>query len=239
MRYPVPATLPDRLRNARIEAVTRRGKFLLVHVAGGALLLHLGMSGRLAVLRGCPPPGPHDHLDFVVDNGRTVRFHDPRRFGMALWADGDPPHHPLLATLGPEPLGRAFSGAGLWQRARGRRVAIKPFIMDARTVVGVGNIYASEALHRAGIHPQRAAGRVSAARMETLAAAIRTVLREAIRAGGTTLRDFRHGDGQPGYFTQQLRVYGKAGAPCPGCGTALRHLVLGQRASYFCPRCQR
>ncbi|MCE7903768.1 MAG: bifunctional DNA-formamidopyrimidine glycosylase/DNA-(apurinic or apyrimidinic site) lyase [Gammaproteobacteria bacterium PRO9] len=239
LRWPIPADFSRQLTGATVTALERRAKWLLLRTARGTGLLHLGMTGSFRVLREPQPPGRHDHLDLVTDAGVTTRFTDPRRFGTALWTVADPLQHPLLAPLGPEPLGAGFSGAYLHERCRRRGIAIKPLIMDAHVVVGVGNIYASEALFRAGIHPGRAAGRISASRADALAAAIREVLEEAIRAGGTTLRDFHDGDGRPGYFRQQLKVYDRAGLPCARCGTPIRKVVLGQRSSYYCPRCQR
>lgn len=237
LRYPIPASLPDKLGGRRVRALRRRGKYLLLDVDDGALLLHLGMSGSLRFLRRARPASAHDHLDVVVDGG-TLRLRDPRRFGAALWvgANGD---HPLLADLGPEPLGEEFDGGYLHRVSRRRRVAIKSLIMDSRVVVGVGNIYAAEALFAAGVHPARAAGRLTRPRCERLARAIREVLAAAIERGGTTLRDFVDGDGRPGYFAQRLRVYGRAGSPCRRCRRPLRELRVAQRASVFCPRCQR
>jgi formamidopyrimidine-DNA glycosylase len=174
-----------------------------------------------------------------MESGTRIRFHDPRRFGSLLWAGDEPGRHRLLAGLGPEPLGAAFDGDYLWGQSRGRRVSIKQHIMNAAVVVGVGNIYASEALFRAGINPRRAAGRVSRADMTRLAASVREVLADAIRQGGTTLRDFAWGDGQPGYFAQELRVYDRKGAPCLTCGTPIRQITQGQRSTFFCPGCQR
>jgi formamidopyrimidine-DNA glycosylase len=239
LRRPVSRALASALTGETIDSVERRAKYLLLGTAAGTAILHLGMSGSLRICRPAPAPGPHDHVDLELDDGRVLRFTDPRRFGLLLWTRADPLDHPLLARLGPEPLGEAFGGAHLHALSRGRRTAVKNFIMDGRIVVGVGNIYASESLHRAGIHPLRAAGRVSAARYDRLAGCIREVLAEAIAAGGTTLRDFTGGDGRPGYFAHHLNVYGHAGEPCPGCGAPIRQRVIGQRASYFCPGCQR
>jgi formamidopyrimidine-DNA glycosylase len=238
LRWPIPRQLPARLRGERVCALRRRGKYLLLDTDHGTALLHLGMSGSLRVLRRPAPPGVHDHYDIVLDSGDTIRFTDPRRFGCLLWAGATPLSHRLLAALGPEPLGPGFDGGHLWQRARGRRVAIKQFLMDAAVVVGVGNIYASESLFRAGIHPRRAAGRVSRTDMARLAAAVHTVLQEAVNFGGTTLRDFYSGEGEPGYFRNELRVYERAGEPCIACGTPIRQITQGQRSTYFCPRCQ-
>lgn len=239
LRWPIPAELPERLAGARVLAVRRRAKYLLLCTDRGTALLHLGMSGSLRVLHTAPPPGAHDHFDLITGAGVVIRYNDPRRFGALLWTETDPADHPLLASLGPEPLSAAFDVEWLHAHCHRRRIAIKPHIMDARIVVGVGNIYASEALFRAGIHPARAAGRLAEKRLTVLVTAIRDVLSEAIRAGGTTLRDFQQGDGQPGYFKQDLRVYGRTGRPCMSCGAPVRLQVLGQRSSYYCPRCQR
>ena len=197
------------------------------------------MSGSLRILPADTPPGPHDHLDLVLEDGRCLRLTDPRRFGALLWTRRDPVRHRLLADLGPEPLGPAFDGALLHARSRDRRAAVKAFIMDGHVVVGVGNIYANEALFRAGIHPARAAGRIGRARYRRLAGAIRELLTEAIAQGGTTLRDFVGSDGRPGYFRQTLAVYGRGGLPCLRCGGTLREIRIAQRATVYCPRCQR
>mgnify|MGYP001815368273 FL=1 len=239
LRRPIPRSLAPALTGQRVDGVSRRAKYLLLETAAGTAIVHLGMSGSLRICRPAPAPDTHDHVDLVFDDGRVLRYTDPRRFGLLLWTTRDPLAHPLLARLGPEPLGADFDGAHLYRLSRGRRAAVKNFIMDGRVVVGVGNIYASESLHRAGIHPLRAAGRVSAARYERLAECIRGVLAEASEAGGTTLRDFTGSDGRPGYFAHHLNVYGHAGEPCPGCGAPIRQRVIGQRASYFCIRCQR
>ena len=241
LRWPFPAGLSELLAGRRILGTGRRGKYLLVHFEHGTLIVHLGMSGHLRVL----PPGielkKHDHFDLVVSDGhqkQVLRLHDPRRFGALLYLT-DALTHPLLANLGPEPLDQDFSGGWLYRRSRGRRVSVKSFIMDNATVVGVGNIYAQESLFLAGIHPSRPAGRISEARYQRLALAIRSVLAKAIEAGGTTLRDFTSADGQPGYFAQQLLVYGRAGEPCPQCAEPLRGGRHGQRSTVYCPRCQR
>jgi formamidopyrimidine-DNA glycosylase len=235
----VPRSLPARLAGARIRSVGRRAKYLLVETDAGTLILHLGMSGSLRILDAVTPPLAHDHLDLVLDSGRCLRFNDPRRFGCLLFTTADPARHKLLAALAVEPLSDAFTGEALWRKARGRRAAIKTFVMDSRVVAGVGNIYASEALFRAGIRPSLAAGRVSRARMDALAAAIREVLTEAIGAGGTTLRDYVDASGTPGYFRQRLFVYERTGKPCRRCRTPIRQLTQGQRSTYWCPRCQR
>ncbi len=239
LRWPVPRQLPARLAGAQIQALRRRAKYLLLDTDRGTALIHLGMSGSLRLIFGEEAPKKHEHFDIVIENGPILRFHDPRRFGSLLWAGARPERHPLLRALGPEPLGSEFDGDYLYAVSRGRRVSIKPFLMNGRIVVGVGNIYASEALFRAGIHPRRPAGRISRLRLTALATATREVLQASLRAGGTTLRDFYGGDGRPGYFAQRLLVYAQAGAPCPRCGAAIRQEVIGQRASYFCPCCQR
>lgn len=240
LRRPVPRRLARELPGRLILATERRAKYLLFRAEGErTVMLHLGMSGSLRVLSSPTPPGPHDHLDFVLASGRVLRFHDPRRFGSADWVAGDPLRHPLLANLGPEPLGPAFTPAYLVAACRGRRVAIKQLIMNGRIVVGVGNIYASEALFRAGIHPGRAAGRIGAPRLATLVVAIREVLEAAIRQGGTTLRDFAYGEEQLGFFRPELAAYDRAGEPCLRCPGTIRAVVQGQRSTYYCPGCQR
>tara|TARA_R110002110_G_scaffold205066_7_gene416986 strand:- start:108160 stop:108972 length:813 start_codon:yes stop_codon:yes gene_type:complete len=238
LRWPVPSELPSLLQGATLEAVERRAKYLLFRTQRGTLLVHLGMSGSLRVVDANEQPGRHDHIDIVMESGSCLRFNDPRRFGCFLWIAPDE-EHPLLGHLGPEPLSEAFDGAYLYHRARGRRGPIKNFIMDGKVVVGVGNIYANEALFLSGIRPQRAAGRISLRRYEVLAANIKQVLTSAITQGGTTLRDFVGGDGKPGYFAQQLFVYGRAGQPCKRCDELLRELRLGQRSSVYCVTCQR
>ncbi len=239
LRWPVSQRLGEILAGQTILAVERRAKYLLLRCRGGVLLLHLGMTGHLRVVPSATPAQKHDHIDLQFTDGSCLRFNDSRRFGALLWVPADADDHPLLAELGPEPFATAMDGSYLFQRSRGRKVAVKPFVMDQRVVVGVGNIYASEALFRAGIHPAREAGRISLKRYERLAAAIRDVLGEAIEAGGTTIRDFQGHDGKPGYFSLQLKVYGREGGPCPACGEPVRHARLGQRSTYFCPRCQR
>lgn len=238
LRWPVEPGI----RNAEGQLCTcldRRGKYLLIHLERGGLLIHLGMSGSLRILSEPRPPGKHDHFDICLHGGTRLRFNDPRRFGALLWVDNDFSDHPLLRDLGPEPLSGAFSAEYLHRRARGRKVAVKNFIMNGHIVVGVGNIYASEALFMAGIHPQRAAGRISRQRYMALTDAIRDVLERAIRQGGTTLQDFSTSDGSPGYFTQELLVYGRTGNPCFQCGVAIKKAIIGQRSSFYCPACQR
>lgn len=238
LRWPIPPRLIRTLPGQRIESVERRAKYLLVHTASGSAVLHLGMSGSLRILESATPPGKHDHYDWQLDSGRLLRFTDPRRFGSLLWqSHGDT--HPLLAGLGPEPLGDAFDDDHLWRLSRGRTAAVKTFIMDQAIVVGVGNIYAAEALFAAGIHPRRKAGSVSRARYALLADAIRRILEYAIQRGGTTLRDFISPDGVPGYFEQELFVYGRAGLSCRNCGSTIRSITLGQRSTFYCVTCQR
>jgi formamidopyrimidine-DNA glycosylase len=239
LRWPVPRALGARIGGATIRDVGRRAKYLLLATERGTLIIHLGMSGSLRVVAADLAPGKHDHLDLLLDDGRALRLRDPRRFGCVLWTAGAPLAHPLLSRLGPEPWDPGFDGAYLHRRSAGRRQAVKNFLMDARTVVGVGNIYASEALFAAGIHPARAAGQISRGRYEALARSVLRVLEEAIDLGGTTLRDFVSADGEPGYFGNSLSVYGHAGEPCRRCGGEIRRIVIGQRASYYCRRCQR
>ncbi len=238
LRWPVDRQLVSLLPGQRIVAVRRRAKYLLIELEHGTLIAHLGMSGSLRVLAPDAPLLAHDHYDLRLDDGQCLRFNDPRRFGSLLWATGDPADHPLLRSLGPEPLEAGFDVDYLVAAARGRKVAIKPFLMDQKVVVGVGNIYASEALFRAGIRPGRAAGRVSRTQLAALVEAVRAVLGDAIRQGGTTLRDYVNAEGTPGYFRQQLYVYERAGEPCRGCRTPIRQRVQGQRSTYWCPACQ-
>jgi formamidopyrimidine-DNA glycosylase len=238
LRWPVPASLEKQLVGQRISAVERRGKYLMLRTDGGTAIIHLGMSGCLQIVRDGVEIRKHDHFDIRLDTGDILRFNDPRRFGCLLWTDDDAASHPLLANLGPEPLSDAFSGAALHARSRNRRTAIKPHVMNAGIVVGVGNIYANESLFRAGIHPKRAAGRISLTRMERLVTEIKAVLTESIRAGGTTLKDFYGGDGRPGYFRHDLRVYGREGQPCLACEAPIRQTVIGQRSTFFCVNCQ-
>ncbi|MDZ3823186.1 MAG: bifunctional DNA-formamidopyrimidine glycosylase/DNA-(apurinic or apyrimidinic site) lyase [Pseudoxanthomonas sp.] len=238
LRWPIPAALAEGLPGQRIHGVRRRAKYLLLDADRGSVLLHLGMSGVLRVLPAGLPAARHDHADIELAGGRMLRLTDPRRFGCLLWQPAGQTH-PLLAALGPEPLSGDFDGDHLWRASRGRSVAVKSFVMDQAVVVGVGNIYAAEALFRAGIHPLRAAGRVSRDRYAALADAIRDILAHAIERGGTTLRDFLDPDGAPGYFEQELAVYGRGGAPCRRCRRPLREVRLGNRASCYCPSCQR
>ncbi len=238
LRWPVPADLSARIVNCTVGGVERRGKYLLFDLDRGRLLIHLGMSGRLYVLTPDVAPIRHDHLDLHLSGGVLLRFHDPRRFGAVLPLDGDT-LHPLLAGMGPEPLSQDFSAGYLHRLARGRRVPVKSFLMDGHVVAGVGNIYASESLFRAGIRPTLAAGRVSLPRYQRLVVAVRETLERAIRQGGTTLRDFSDAHGQAGYFQQELMVYGRGGEPCRVCASVIRRQVTNQRSGFYCPQCQR
>ncbi len=238
LRWPIFAGLGKVLTGQRIRRVERRAKYLLLSLDRGTLIIHLGMSGSLRLVPIDTEAEPHDHFDLVFRD-TILRLRDPRRFGAVLWTRKPPQQHLLLRHLGPEPLADEFNGDLLYRRSRGRRTAVKSLLMDGKVVVGVGNIYANESLFLAGIHPGRPCNRISKDRYHTLARTVKQVLREAIRQGGTTLRDFRQGDGQPGYFAQQLLVYGKEGQPCPRCGRPLKQRRIGQRSSFFCSRCQR
>ena len=239
LRWPVPRDLPGKVAGQRIVGTGRRAKYLLLELESGTLLMHLGMSGNLRVVPAQAPRVSHDHFDLVLDSGLALRFNDPRRFGSLLYTRGDPRQHPLLASLAPEPLTAAFDADYLWRTTRNRRVAIKQLLMNSRLVVGVGNIYASEALFRARIRPQRRARTLSRADAARLVRGVRAVLSQAIRAGGTTLRDYLGADGAPGYFRQRLYVYERKGKPCRRCGTAVRAVTQGQRSTYYCPSCQK
>ena len=238
LRWPVPAGLPKLLAGKRIEHVDRRGKYLLLRTGTETLIIHLGMSGSLRMVDAGTPPRRHDHVDLCFED-KILRFHDPRRFGAILWTAASPGEHELLKHLGPEPLSDAFDGKVLYRCARQRRSAVKSLIMDGRVVVGVGNIYANEALFMAGIHPFRPSNRISAVRYDMLARTIKEVLAAAVAEGGTTLRDFVREDGMPGYFAQRLHVYGRAGAPCTVCAAPIKQRRLGQRSTFYCGRCQR
>lgn len=239
LRWPVPEELETVLAGQTFRRVERRAKYLLLHTDAGTVIFHLGMTGRLRILSADTPYQKHDHVDLALADGRCLRFNDSRRFGALLWTVEPPDRHPLLQALGPEPLDEGFSSAWLHQRAQGRVLAVKPFIMDQHNVVGVGNIYASESLFAAGISPLRPAGQVTLAEYEQLVQAIREILGEAICQGGTTLRDFAGGDGEPGYFQQHLCVYDRYRLPCRVCSESIDRCRLGQRSTYFCPRCQR
>ncbi len=239
LRQPVLASLPQRLTGLTLRAVERRAKYLLFRFDNGFLIVHLGMSGSLRIVEPRTAFRKHDHVEITFDATHCLRLHDPRRFGLMVWTEEPPKDHALLRHLGPEPWDEQFSGAYLHAGARRRQAAVKNYIMDSRIVVGVGNIYASESLYRAGVHPNRAAGRISRTRYDAIVVAVREVLEEALELGGTTLRDFVHSDGEPGYFRVRLRVYGRAGEPCECQGGLIRQIVIGQRSSFYCPRCQR
>ncbi len=256
LRWPVPETLNQILTGLRIQSVSRRAKYLLLSTAmdgesvaigrepmrptaSGTVLLHLGMSGNLRIMSPDQAAGKHDHVDFVFNDGTILRFNDPRRFGAVLWTTQPALEHPLLKDLGPEPLLSDFNGELLYSLSRNRKLAVKSFIMDSHIVVGVGNIYANEALFMAGIQPTRQAGKISLARYQKLAECIRVVLQQAIEQGGTTLRDFVNEAGKPGYFQQQLRVYGRAGLPCVSCNQPLTEIRIANRSTVFCGDCQR
>jgi len=237
LRWPVSEDVDTRLPGQTITSVERRAKYLLINTTGGTAILHLGMSGHVSIVPHDTPAGIHDHVDIGLASGRALRLRDPRRFGSLHWSD-DPYKHWLLKDLGPEPLGNQFSGEYLWRKSRGRRVAVKQFIMNANIVVGVGHIHASESLFLTGINPKRPAGRIALPRYEALAAAIREVLQRAIRAGGTTLRDYYGGFGEAGWFQQELDVYGREDEPCHRCDRPVTAIVQGQRATYYCKYCQ-
>ncbi|MBL8479878.1 MAG: bifunctional DNA-formamidopyrimidine glycosylase/DNA-(apurinic or apyrimidinic site) lyase [Sterolibacteriaceae bacterium] len=242
LRYPLPARLGPELAGRQLVSVSRRGKYLLLDFGIGHLLVHLGMSGSLRLVSAALPPDKHDHFDlvFAADGGDVaLRLRDPRRFGAVLWLPGDPLAHPLLSVLGIEPLSDEFCATWLKEELAGLSAAIKPTLMDSHRVVGIGNIYASESLFRAGIDPRRAAGRISLRRLERLVPAIKSTLAAAIDAGGSSLRDFIHSDGSSGYFQQQYFVYGRCGEACRVCGRPVRELRQGQRATFFCAACQR
>ena len=238
LRWPIPPEVARQLPGQAVLSVRRRAKYLLLDTAPGSAVLHLGMSGMLRVLPARTPVETHDHVDLALDSGRVLRFTDPRRFGCLLWQPAGETHD-LLAHLGPEPLSDAFDGDYLFERSRGRKAPVKAFLMDQAIVVGVGNIYAAESLFQAGIAPGRAAGSVSRERYGRLAAAVKQILAHAITRGGTTLRDFLSPDGAPGYFEQELFVYGREGEACKACGRTIRDGRMGNRATAWCPGCQR
>lgn len=239
LRWPIPPRLKKTLPGQKILNVTRRGKYLLLNATKGTVIIHLGMSGSLKLVESDQAAKKHDHFDIVFNNNQTLRLHDPRRFGSVLWTTRPALNHPLLSSLGPEPLEDEFNTNYLFQCSRKRSVAIKTFIMNSKVVVGVGNIYASEALFRSGIRPTIAAGKISKLRYQRLVNAIKNVLQDAIAEGGTTLRDFTNGEGKPGYFKQKLLVYGRTGEPCTMCNKAIKQSQQNQRTTYYCSHCQR
>lgn len=238
LRWRIPEDLAEFLEGQTIESVGRRGKYLLVHLSAGTLLIHLGMSGRLQALTRNIAPSRHDHVDIFLSSGLLLRFHDPRRFGCLLPVYAEDPLHPLLARLGPEPFDLAFSGEYLYSRSRSRKTPVKAFLMDGGIVAGVGNIYASEALYGAGLHPATKAGRIGRARYRRLAQSVQQTLLRAIDLGGSTLRDFTGAHGEAGYFQQVFTVYGRNGKPCYRCGSLIQRQFIAQRSSFFCPNCQ-
>jgi formamidopyrimidine-DNA glycosylase len=238
LRWPIAAKLEAQIRHQIVRSVERRAKYLLIHLESGALIVHLGMSGSLRLVGSNIAPKAHDHWDLVLDTGRILRFHDPRRFGSLHWTEDDPAKHPLLKKLAPEPLSPDFNADYLFRVTRKRSVAIKQLIMNSQLVVGVGNIYASEALFRAGISPRRAARRITKAEAQKLSRAIKAVLKGAIKIGGTTLRDYVNADGAPGYFSQKLFVYERAGERCRVCKATVKQFTQGQRSTYWCAVCQ-
>jgi formamidopyrimidine-DNA glycosylase len=239
LRLPIPRELLEELPGRTILKVERRGKYLLLRTTSGSVILHLGMSGNLRIVPSAAPPARHDHLDIVLASGKALRFTDPRRFGLALWTCEEPLSHPLLARLGAEPLEDLSGGVYLFHSSRNRTLDVKQFFMDSHVVAGVGNIYANEALFRAGIHPLRSARDISRGRYTSLAQALRDVLNAAIDLGGSTLGDFQEGGGKPGYFPLSPAVYGRGGEPCPRCRAAIQATRQGGRATYFCKKCQR
>ena len=239
LRWPVSQKLIDLLPGHRFRSVGRRSKYLLFCLDQGTMIVHLGMTGHLRLDSSNSVRRKHDHVEIVFTDGTVLRYNDSRRFGSILWTDEDPLQHVRLVTLGPEPFHSDFTASYLYQRSRERKIAVKPFLMDAHVVVGVGNIYASEALFRAGIAPLRPAGKVGRAAYERLVKAVTIILNEAILAGGTTIRDFSNSAGEPGYFKQELRVYGRAGKKCTACDTLIKQIKLGQRSTFYCPNCQK
>lgn len=239
LRWPVAPQITTDLVGQTILSTDRRGKYLLLHTASACLIIHLGMSGSVRIVDSSQPAGKHDHVDIVFSGDVILRYHDPRRFGCLLWSEHPVGQHALLRDLGPEPLSDEFTAAYLFKRSRARKTPIKSFIMDSHVVVGVGNIYANEALFMAGIRPQTEAGSLSRVRLQRLVACVREVIAHAITVGGTTLRDFVGGDGKPGYFQQSLLVYGRGGEPCKRCSATLKEIRQTQRSSVYCARCQR
>ena len=239
LRWPITPALSKDLPGETIQSVSRRGKYLLLATQKGCLLIHLGMSGSLRIVESSRAAAKHDHVDVVFANNKVLRYTDPRRFGCILWETEPIEAHPLLASLGPEPLEDNFHTDYLFKKSRRRNIAVKTFIMDSKVVVGVGNIYANESLFLAGISPKRSAGKISKPRYEKLVECIQQVLQQAIDVGGTTLKDFTGSDGEPGYFAQSLHVYGRRGEPCHGCNGTLKEIRQGQRSTVYCPQCQK
>lgn len=238
LRWPVPDDLATQLRQHQFLNIKRRAKYLLLSTDTGTVIIHLGMSGSLRIVALDTPYDKHEHVEFCFANGKALRLKDPRRFGAVLWTAAAIESHPLLKHLGPEPLSEQFNAALLFNLSRNKKQAVKQFIMDSKVVVGIGNIYANEALFASGIHPNRAAGKISLKRYEQLCIESKRILKLAILQGGTTLKDFVGGTGKPGYFTQELLVYGKKGLPCPQCSRPLKEIRLGNRSTVYCTHCQ-
>ena len=239
LRWPIPENLPSLACGQKIREVCRRAKYIYLKLDNGSIIIHLGMSGSLRICSKDTKPEKHDHIDICISNNKILRLRDPRKFGCVLWTAKDINQHKLIKALGPEPLDNAFTAAYLHSKASKRTCSIKSFIMNSHMVVGVGNIYASESLFKAGINPRRKAGSVSLARLEKLVDAIKLTLHESIEQGGTTLKDFTSEDGQPGYFAQKLLVYGKAGEDCTVCGKPIKQITQQARSTFYCAKCQR
>ncbi len=237
LRYPIPKIIHEKLIAKSFSEITRRSKYLIFQSEHGSMILHLGMSGNLRIVPKLTAPQKHDHVDFIFDDC-CLRYTDPRRFGAILWTEKNPEQHKLLISLGPEPLTAKFNGAHLFKIAQRHSLTVKNFIMDSKNVVGVGNIYASEALFLSKIHPHQAANKITLEQYNLLAKMIKTTLKKAIKAGGTTLKDFYQFDGKPGYFKNELQVYGRAGEKCYDCNGLIKKIITGQRATYFCEECQ-
>lgn len=239
LRWPIPTDLKNEIVGKTVLKLERRAKYLLFTFETGTLILHLGMSGRLSVLKETLPAQKHDHVDICFANKTLLRFTDPRRFGALLFTKDDPADHPLLTGIGPEPFSSLFTGDYLWKRSRGKKMPIKSYIMDGKIVAGVGNIYAAEVLFQTRLRPQTPAGKVSKAQYDHIVSAIQTILKAAIKKGGTTLKDFMKPSGTPGYFSIALQVYGQEGKPCPRCRKKLKAAKIGQRNTVYCPGCQK
>jgi len=239
LRWPIPTSMKKQLAGQVIEKVDRRGKYILLYTSAGTVILHLGMSGSLRILKESVTPEKHDHFDIVFGNNKILRLRDPRRFGAVLWTKKDPLHHKLLINLGPEPLSDAFTAQYLYEASRNRKVAIKAFLMNSNIVVGVGNIYANESLFSAGINPKRVASKISLISYQKLVPEIKTILKKSIEQGGTTLKDFINENGKPGYFQQTLCVYGRTAEPCLKCGHPIKQITQAQRSTFYCTNCQK
>lgn len=237
LRWPIPQDLPQIITTQHIKQLFRRSKYLIIELEHGGLIIHLGMSGRIRIVSEDAPLQKHDHVEIALSNQKLIRYNDPRRFGTILWAE-QPLQHKLLAQLGVEPLTDALDGHYLWQQAQRHRIAVKSFLMKSQVVVGIGNIYAAEALFASGIDPRRAANKINLAGYQNLVKQIKKVLQAAIAAGGTTLKDFLNGDNKPGYFSQQLNVYGREEEPCFNCQHPIQKIKQAQRSTYYCPHCQ-